>query len=292
MLRRQSRERREYLYRKSLEAQEAQTYARKQKVRQLLAEGKPVPKELREGAGSDEKLARGLDLDAGQTDPLTSFDSEYASAGAKDPRILITTSRSPSSRLTAFAKEMRLVFPNSTRINRGGYKVHDLAAAARANNISDVVVFHEHRGVPDAMVVSHFPHGPTALFTLHNVVLRHEVAAHSTSTVSEQYPHLIFEGFESKLGGRIRDILKYLFPAPKEESKRVMTFRNERDFLSFRHHVFLKTSHKEVSLAEVGPRFEMRPYEIRQGTLEMGDSADVEWVLRPYMRTSGKKDQL
>lgn len=59
-----------------------------------------------------------------------------------------------------------------------------------------------------------------------------------------------------------------------------------------RHHVFLKTSHREVSLAEVGPRFEMRPYEIRQGTLEMGDAADVEWVLRPYMRTSGKRDQL
>lgn len=290
MLRRQSRERREYLYRKSLEAQEAQLYAKKQKVRQLLAEGKAIPKELRDGIDSSEKLARGLDLDASQADPLTSFDSEYAMAGARDPRILVTTSRSPSSRLTAFAKEMRLVFPNSTRINRGGYKVHDLAAAARANNITDLIVVHEHRGVPDAMVVSHFPHGPTALFTLHNVVLRHEVAAHSSSTVSEQYPHLIFEGFESKLGGRIRDILKYLFPAPKEDSKRVMTFRNERDFLSFRHHVFLKTSHREVSLAEVGPRFEMRPYEIRQGTLEMGDSADVEWILRPYMNT--KRDQL
>lgn len=233
MLRRQARERREYLYRKSLEAQEAQLYAKKQRVRQLLAEGKPIPRDLRDGIES-EQLARGIDMDASQSDPLVSFDSEYAMAGTSDPRILLTTSRSPSSRLTAFAKEMRLVFPNSTRINRGGYKVHDLAAAARANNITDLIVVHEHRGVPDAMVVSHFPHGPTALFTLHNVVLRHEVAAHSNSTVSEQYPHLIFDGFESKLGARIRDILKYLFPAPKEDSKRVMTFRNERDFLSFR----------------------------------------------------------
>lgn len=236
MLRRQSRERREYLYRKSLEAQEAQLYSRKQRIRQLLAEGKAIPKELRGDATSlqGEKLARGVDLDAAQSDPLTSFDSEYATAGSRDPRILLTTSRNPSSRLTAFAKEMRLVFPNSTRINRGGYKVNDLAAAARANDISDLVVVHEHRGVPDAMVVSHFPHGPTVLFTLHNVVLRHEVAAHATSTVSEQYPHLIFDGFESKLGARVRDVLKYLFPVPKEESKRVMTFKNERDFLSFR----------------------------------------------------------
>ena len=34
-------------------------------------------------------------------------------------RVLITTSRDPSSRLTQFAKELKLVFPNAQRINRG-----------------------------------------------------------------------------------------------------------------------------------------------------------------------------
>jgi len=52
--------------------------------------------------------------------------------------------------------------------------------------------------------------------------------------VSEQYPHLIFENFSSKLGVRIRDTMKYLFPVPKEDSKRVMTFANESDYISFR----------------------------------------------------------
>lgn len=33
-------------------------------------------------------------------------------------QILVTTSRDPSSRLTQFAKEMRLVVPNSQRVNR------------------------------------------------------------------------------------------------------------------------------------------------------------------------------
>ena len=88
--------------------------------------------------------------------------------------------------------------------------------------------------MPDALVVSHFPHGPTLLFTLHNVTLRHEVAAHAASTVSEQYPHLIFDGFSSKLGQRVMSALRFLFPVPKEDAKRVMTFRNERDFISFR----------------------------------------------------------
>jgi hypothetical protein len=37
-----------------------------------------------------------------------------------------------------------------------------------------------------------------------------------------------------------------------------MTFSNDSDFISFRHHVFVKTGHKDAQLAEVGPRFEMR----------------------------------
>lgn len=86
----------------------------------------------------------------------------------------------------------------------------------------------------DAMIVSHFPHGPTVYFTLNNVALRHDIGTYKSSTVSEQYPHLIFENFTSKLGERMQDVLKYLFPVPKEDSKRVMTFFNEDDFISFR----------------------------------------------------------
>jgi U3 small nucleolar ribonucleoprotein protein IMP4 len=86
----------------------------------------------------------------------------------------------------------------------------------------------------DAMIVSHFPHGPTVFFTLNNVTLRHDIDTHKSSTVSEQYPHLIFENFGSRLGERMRDVLKYLFPVPKEDSKRVMTFANMDDFISFR----------------------------------------------------------
>jgi rRNA maturation protein Rpf1 len=124
------------------------------------------------------------------------------------------------------------------------------------------------------MIVSHFPHGPTVYFTLNNVLLRHDVAAYRDSTVSEQYPHLIFENFSSVLGGRVQDVLKHLFPVPKPEATRVMTFSNADDFISFRyarysarsdrllsefrrHHVFVKIP-KSVQLAEVGPRFEMK----------------------------------
>ncbi|KAJ2916437.1 hypothetical protein MD484_g3965, partial [Candolleomyces efflorescens] len=138
------------------------------------------------------------------------------------------------------------------------------------------------------MIVSHFPHGPTVYFTLSNVNLRHDIGSYKNSTVSEQYPHLIFEGFTSKLGERIGDVLKYLFPVPKEESKRVMTFANDSDFISFRHHVFVKAG-RQVELAEVGPRLEMKPYEIRQGTIEQSE-AEREWVLSHYTRTAKKRN--
>ena len=43
---------------------------------------------------------------------------------------------------------MRLVVPNSYRINRGNYVVKDLAEACRANDVTDLIVLHEHRGTP------------------------------------------------------------------------------------------------------------------------------------------------
>ncbi|KAF9568967.1 Brix-domain-containing protein [Agrocybe pediades] len=287
MLRRQIRERREYVYAKSLEAQERQTYERKQQLKESLASGKALPTELKKGAKS---LGKDLAFDEAQQEPTTHIDNEYSHAGVQDPKIVITTSRDPSSKLLQFSKEMRLVFPNSHRINRGNYVIKELAEACRANDVTDLVVVHEHRGVPDALIVSHFPHGPTVYFTLNNVALRHDIGSYKNSTVSEQYPHLIFENFTSKLGERIRDVLKFLFPVPKEDSKRVMTFANEDDFISFRHHVFVKTG-REVQLAEVGPRFEMKPYEIRQGTIEQNE-AEREWVLSHYTRTAKKRSVL
>ncbi|KAL7424913.1 snoRNA-binding rRNA-processing protein imp4 [Cryptotrichosporon argae] len=288
MLRRQARERREYIYKKSHESQERATYERKQRIKDLLAQGKQLPTELRDEARS---VGKDLVFDESQAEPKSHIDDEYSKVGTYDPRIVVTTSRNPSSRLLQFSKELRLVFPNALRLNRGNTVMSDLVSLCRAQDVTDLLIVHEHRGVPDALIVSHLPHGPTLALTLHNVVLRHDVATGQNSTVSEQYPHLIFDGFGSQLGERVKGILRALFPVPKDDAKRVMTFANENDFISFRHHVFAKTSHKDVQLAEVGPRFEAKPYEIRQGTVDQKE-ADVEWLLRPYMRTAKKRNQL
>ena len=42
-------------------------------------------------------------------------------------------------------------------------------------------------------------------------------------------------------------------------------------------------------MSEVGPRFQLRLYEIKLGTLESSSAADTEWALRPYMNTAKKR---
>jgi len=250
-----------------------------------LIEGKQIPTELR---NESETLKNDLLFDEHQEDMQTHIDDEYAQAGVHDPKVLITTSRDPSSRLQQFAKEMKLIFPNSQRINRGNYVIKDVVNACKSNEVTDLIILHEHRGQPDGMIVSHFPYGPTAYFTLNNVVLRHDIP--DRGTVSEAYPHLIFNNFTTKLGTRVSNILKYLFPVPKDDSKRVITFANDSDYISFRHHVYYKIG-QDIQLAEVGPRFEMKLYEIKLGTADITE-ADVEWTYRPYMNTTKKRDFL
>ncbi|KAK9915490.1 hypothetical protein WJX75_009940 [Coccomyxa subellipsoidea] len=287
MIRRNARLRREYLYRKSLEGKERDEYERKRKIRTALEEGKPIPNELRK---EEQALRRQVELEDDNTAvPRTHIDDEYAHAGERDPKILITTSRDPSSRLTQFAKELKLVFPNAQRINRGGQIISELVETCRNHDFTDIVVVHEHRGEPDGMVVCHLPYGPTAFFGVYNTVLRHDIGEKKkVGTISEAYPHLIINNFSSKLGQRVGNILKYLFPCPKDDSKRVISLMNQSDYISFRHHTYeMPRGTKSVALTECGPRFELKIYQIRLGTLEQ-QHAENEWVLRAYTRSAKK----
>ncbi|KEZ38768.1 U3 small nucleolar ribonucleoprotein IMP4 [Scedosporium apiospermum] len=297
MIRKQARQRRDYLYRRALILKEAEISEKRAKLRTAIAAGRSIDssiaqdKALRKDFQYDESRQ---DLDANE---MADLDDEYHLSGIQDPRILVTTSRDPSSRLATFSKEIRLLFPTSIRLNRGNLILPDLVRSSQGAGLTDMILLHEHRGTPTAVTVSHFPHGPTASFSLHNVVLRGDIPGSLRGTVSEQYPRLIFDGFTTRLGQRVVKILKNLFP-PRDpltnKSKigsRVVTFKNIEDSIEVRHHVFVKTSYDSVELAEVGPRMTMRLFEIRAGTLENKDG-DVEWHLSQYTRTAKKKDYL
>ena len=47
-----------------------------------------------------------------------------------------------------FFKELRLIFPNSQRLNRGNYVLSQLVQACRSNEVTDLILIHEHRGQP------------------------------------------------------------------------------------------------------------------------------------------------
>ncbi|XP_008788540.2 U3 small nucleolar ribonucleoprotein protein IMP4 [Phoenix dactylifera] len=289
MLRRNTRLRREYLYRKSLEGKEREYYEKKRKIREALEEGKPIPTELR---NEEAALRQEIDLEDEYTAvPRTHIDDEYASASAKDPKILLTTSRNPSAPLTQFVKELKFVFPNSTRMNRGGQVISEIIESCRAHEFTDVILVHEHRGEPDGLIVCHLPFGPTAYFGLLNVVTRHDIKdKKAIGTMSEAYPHLILDNFSTKLGQRTANVLKHLFPVPKPDSKRIITFANRSDYISFRHHVYEKHGGpKSIELKEVGPRFELRLYQIKLGTVDQSE-AQNEWVIRPFMNTAKKRN--
>nr|AFK38255.1 unknown [Medicago truncatula] len=108
----------------------------------------------------------------------------------------------------------------------------------------------------------------------------------------EAYPHIILDNFETKLGERTANILKHLFPVPKPDTKRIVTFANKSDYISFRHHIYEKQAGpKSVELKEIGPRFELRLYQIKLGTVDQAE-AQTEWVIRPYMNTTRKRNFL
>ena len=97
MLRQNARLRREYLYKKATDAKDSVTAERKRKFRDAVESGKPVPTELRNDA---EALQREIALDdAAHEQPSDGIDSEYFNAGVTDPKVLVTTSRDPSSKL-------------------------------------------------------------------------------------------------------------------------------------------------------------------------------------------------
>jgi len=298
MIRRQARIRREYLYRKSIEERKKAIQDKKDRLRSALDEGRPIDTDLRKKATA---LQKALDWEdagpekaalfgAGETGGggTSHLDDEYRWAGVEDPKIMLTTSHDPSSRLKMFVKELRLVFPNAQRLNRGNYEMKQLLNACRANAVTDFIVIHEHRGQPVGMIISHLPYGPTAYFNISDVVMRHDIP--DIGPMSEQYPHLVFHNFKSELGERTQSILKYLFPVPKEDSKRVITFANHDDYISFRHHTYKKgEGGKGVEMKEVGPRFQLRLFDLKLGTIDHADAADTEWALRPYMNTTKKR---
>ena len=124
MLRKNIRLRKEYLYQKSKEIKEKEQTDKLRKMRNAIENDKRIPTEFKK---DKDKLLHDLELADDNTIVARShIDDEYEEAKYRDPKILVTTSRNASNRLMQFQKEMKLIIPNSIRINRGNYVLKDL----------------------------------------------------------------------------------------------------------------------------------------------------------------------
>ena len=75
--------------------------------------------------------------------------------------------------------------------------IKEIIETCRAHDFTDVILVHEHRGVPDGMTISHLPFGPTAYFGLLNVVSSLIILVFSglfiwPSCMGHQYSYKVF----------------------------------------------------------------------------------------------------
>ncbi|KAL0377736.1 UNVERIFIED_CONTAM: U3 small nucleolar ribonucleoprotein IMP4 [Sesamum radiatum] len=256
MLKRNVRLRREYLYRKSLEGKERLLYEKKRKIREALEEGKPIPTELR---NEEAALRQEIDLEDEHT------------AG-----IEVCISKCPTNESWWSAFVISLNCRCSYHMTGWGMINCDLSGKRVFYWMNDKPLYRFHANVKRDVLI---------MCRSQDMISRKK----AIGTMPEAYPHLILDNFSTKLGQRTANILKYLFPVPKPDTKRIITFANQSDYISFRHHLYEKRGGpKSIELKEIGPRFELRLYQIKLGTMDQ-DEAQTEWVIRPYMNTARKR---
>ena len=101
-LRREIRLRKEYLEKKQRVAISTIRDEKKRKLKNALDNNKSIPTEI---VADSRKLNHEIEMDLNPLpDKKAWYDDEYANIGLVEPKVCITTSRDPSSRLKQFSK--------------------------------------------------------------------------------------------------------------------------------------------------------------------------------------------
>lgn len=98
MIRRNIRLRKEYLYNKSKEAKEREHSEKLLKIKRAVDNDRDIPTEFKK---NKDEMMKDLELADDKTIVARShIDDEYEEAKYRDPKVLVTTSRNASNRLT------------------------------------------------------------------------------------------------------------------------------------------------------------------------------------------------
>lgn len=206
----------------------------------------------------------------------------YASVDSnQDPKVLITTARSPSGQTAQLASRVFTdFFPKSEFRDRKDFSVKEICREAQPLGYTHLVVIgqEKRKKKPDAMTIVLI--GPTeessctAYFRLGNIKCDGKVIAGKGKS-TPHFPELLLNHFgKTELGKAIGHLFVSLFPSrPQFTGRQVVTFHNQRDFIFVRRHryVFEELPQgilehygdkdglgRRTRLQELGPSFTMR----------------------------------
>lgn len=165
-------------------------------------------------------------------------------------------------------------------------EVKKILKQAKDNQYTSVMVISEDEKIISSMKIYCLPNGPAAFFRLSMVKLRMEHKnTKNVTEVENVKPQVALMNFKTMMGMRLSRILLSLFPVSSardaKEHQRNVTFKNQRDFIFFRHYRHKKRDTapgktERMALNEIGPRFTMRLEHIHKDLLNT--NAEYEYL--------------
>lgn len=260
---------------------------RKREIEELGDQAPPpkLPVSIDEKREFDATVVTPGDEEVQRDEAIDEF-SKFFSGEAR-PKILITTSPHATKVAYDFIRDLLHLIPNSFFYARKKFRIKRIVDAAIEKGFTYVMIVHQDHKELNSIVLSHLPNGPTALFTLKNVVLARDVPNRGRST--KHKPEIILNNFNTRLGHRVGRMLGSLFhQEPNFRGRRVVTFHNQRDFIFVRHHRYEFDGPKKARLQELGPQFTLKLKSLQHGTFDP-IHGEYEWIHTTEMDTSRKR---
>lgn len=287
-----NKQRRSSLYQKEKlkKAKEKRDRKRKRKQEESQEEGEPKPKQVPRTIDNtrvaDETIVEPQDEEVLNDEETDEFAAYFRCEVV--PKVLITSSDRSKVKTVQFMKELQRIIPNSEVRVRKGIDLKKIIPQAKERGFTALVVVNEDKKMPNGIVISHLPDGPTAHFKLTSVKLGRTIKNHGRKT--SHRPEVILNNFSTRLGHSVARLLAALFPYdPQFQGRQCVTFHNQRDFIFFRHHRYIFKNQKKAGLQELGPRFTLKLRSLQRGTFD-SKFGEYEWIhKRKEMDTSRKK---
>ncbi|XP_059839726.1 ribosome production factor 1 [Hypanus sabinus] len=291
-----NKQRRQLMYQRWRRAQrKEQLEARKKRKKEREALGdkappKPVPKTIENQRVYDETVVDPNDEEVAFDEATDEFSSYFNREVT--PMVLITTSDRPRGRTVRLCDQLSKVIPNSHVYYRRGLALKKIIPQCIEKGFTDLLVINEDRKVPNGLIISHLPDGPTAHFKMSNARLAKELKRRGKEPTGH-CPEVILNNFSTRLGHSIGRMFASLFPYnPQFLGRQVVTFHNQRDYIFFRFHRYVFRNEKKVGLQELGPRFTLKLRSLQKGTFD-SKYGEYEWVHKRHeMDTSRRKFHL